>query len=103
MAFIGIFMVSWMILMLLIFIVCVFLFVFVPALVISIVSLTKGIRYHWPIWTRILLAISASIVTIFLVIFTYYLIWRIGFYVPPYSDDSSTSEMTNLLSYFISL
>ena len=103
MAFIGIFMVSWLIIILLIFIVCVFLFVFVPALVISIVSLVKGIKYHWPIWSRILLAISASVVTIFLILMTFYLIWRIGYYVPPYGDDSSASEMTSLISYFTCL
>ena len=108
MAFIGIFVVSWLLVILLIFIACVFLFVFVPALVISIVSLVKGIKYHWPIWSRILLAISGSIVTIFLVLMTIYLIWRIGYYVPPYGDDSSTSEMSNqilaicgYLKYFI--
>ena len=98
MAFIGAFIVSWLLVILLILIACVFLFVFVPALLISIVSLVKGIKYRWPIWSRILLAISGSIVTVFLVLITIYLIWRIGYYVPPYGDESSTSEMSNQIS-----
>ena len=99
MAFFGIFLLAWVALLIFIIIICAIVFVFIPFLVISIVSLVKGIRYKWPTWTRVLLGISGTIVTIFLALFTWYLVWRFCYYVPPTYDESSTSEMSNLLLY----
>ena len=43
--------------------------IFVPCLIISIVNLVKGIKNHWPKRNIIPLAITGSIVTLFVVAF----------------------------------
>ena len=99
MAFFGIIMVMWLFILILIVIACAILFVFIPCLVLSIISLVKGIKTGWPMWSRVLLGITGTIVTIFFILFTWYLVWRFCYYVPPTYDESSTSEMSNLLLY----
>lgn len=43
--------------------------IFIPCLIISIVNLVKGIKNHWPKRNIIPLAITGSIVTLFVVAF----------------------------------
>ena len=103
MAFFGIFLLAWVALLVFILIICAILFVFVPSLVLSIVSLVKGLRNNWPIWTRVVLGIFGTIVLIFVAFFIYYLVWRFAIYDPSAAEASSSSEMTNLILYLSSL
>ena len=65
MAFMGIFLVG----IAAIFFFLVILSIFIPCLIISIVNLVKGIKNHWPKRNIIPLAITGSIVTLFVVLF----------------------------------
>ena len=65
MAFMGIFLVG----IAAIFFFLVILSIFIPCLIISIVNLVKGIKNHWPKRNIIPLAITGSIVTLFIVLF----------------------------------
>ncbi len=69
MAFFGILIVSWIMMIIIFFVVAVFLFVFVPCLIISIINLVNGIRNHWPKRNIIPLAITGSVVVLLFVIF----------------------------------
>ena len=99
MAFMGIFVFAWLLVFLLIIIGCIILFVFLPCLVLSIVALVNGITKKWPTWTKILLGITGTIVTIFVTLFIWYLVWRFGFYTPPDYHGSSSSEMVEQAYY----
>ena len=100
MAFFGIFILAWVALLIFIIIICAILFVFIPSLVLSIVSLVKGLKNNWPIWTRVVLGICGTIVLIFIAFFIYYLVWRFAIYDPTAVDSSSSSEeMSNLILY----
>ena len=101
MAFFGIFIVAWLLVLILIIIGCIILFVFIPCLIISIVNLVNGIRHHWPRRNIVGLAITGSITAIFLTLFTIYFIWRFTIYVPPENDVSSSSEMATALYYLL--
>ena len=68
MAFFGILIVSWIMMMIILFVVAVFLFVFIPCLIISIINLVKGIQNHWPKRNVIPLAITGSVVVLLFVI-----------------------------------
>ena len=99
MAFIGIFVVAWLLVLILIVIGFLILFVFLPCLVLAIINLVQGIKKHWPKVNIILFSITASIASIFIILLTMYFIWRFCFYVPPYSDGSSSIEGSNQLLF----
>ena len=99
MAFFGIFLLAWVALLIFIIIICAIVFVFIPFLIMFIISLAKGISRGWPRWTKILLPISATIVGIFVTLFTMYLVWRFVLYVPPTYEESSSSEMATAIYY----
>lgn len=65
MAFMGLFLVG----IAAIFFFLVILGIFIPCLIISVVNLVKGIKNHWPKRNIIPLAITGSIVTLFVVLF----------------------------------
>ena len=96
MAFIGIFLVGWLLVFILIVIACLILFVFIPCLIIAIINLVKGIQNNWPKRNIIPLAITGPIVLIFISLFIVYLVWRFGYYVDPYSTSSSAQVVTTL-------
>ena len=70
MAFIGIFALAWVALMIFLIIVGGFLFVFLPALIVSIINLVKGIRNHWPKINIILLIVFGTIALTFIALAT---------------------------------
>ena len=86
MGFIGVFLllavVVWII-------VGLFLFIFVPCLVISIVNLVQGIKHHWPKRNIIPLAITGSVV----VIITLLCLWLFMIYSTNKNDPSSSEEV----------
>ena len=102
MAFIGIFVVGWLLVLLLIFIACLILFVFIPCLIIAIINLVKGIQNNWPKRNVIPLAITGTISLIFIILFIWYFIWRFSFYQDPYAA-SSSSEIANQLRFLLRL
>ena len=97
MAFIGIFVVGWLLVFLIIVIACLILFVFIPCLIIAIINLVKGIQNNWPKRNVIPLAITGSISLIFILLFVWYLIWRFAFYQDPNATSSSLQSANNLL------
>ena len=99
MAFIGIFVVAWLLVLILIAVGCLILFVFIPSLVLAIINLVQGVKNNWPKHNIILLSISAPIAAIFITLLTVYLIWRFCFYVPPYIDGSSSSKAINQMLF----
>ena len=102
MAFIGIFFVGWLLILILIAIACLILFVFIPCLIIAIINLVKGIQNNWPKRNVIPLAITGTISLIFIILLTWYFIWRFGFYQDPYAT-SSSSEIANQLRFLLRL
>lgn len=97
MAFIGIFVVGWLLVFLIIAIACLILFVFIPCLIIAIINLVKGIQNNWPKRNVIPLAITGSISLIFIFLIMFYLIWRFAVYQNPYTTSSSLQSANNLL------
>ena len=97
MAFIGIFVVGWLLVFLIIVIACLILFVFIPCLIIAIINLVKGIQNNWPKRNVIPLAITGSISLIFILLFVWYLIWRLAFYQDSNATSSSLQSANNLL------
>ena len=102
MAFFGIFIVMWLLILILVVIACAILFVFIPCLVLSIIALVKGVKNNWPRWTKILLPIVGSITVIFIILISIYLVWRFAIYIPPEYEDGSTSEMATSVLYLLS-
>ena len=98
MAFFGIFIVMWLLIIILIVIGCLLLFVFIPCLVLAIINLVQGVRHNWPKRNIVLLAITGTISVIFIILIGYYLVWRFMIYVPPY-EDGSTSESIDQIYY----
>ncbi len=97
MAFIGIFLVGWLLVFILIVIACLILFVFIPCLIIAIINLVKGIQNNWPKRNVIPLAITGSISLIFILLFIWYFIWRFTIYQDPQATSSSLESANNLL------
>ena len=101
MAFFGIFIVMWLLIIILIVIGCLLLFVFIPCLVLAIINLVQGVKHNWPKRNIVLLSITGTISVIFIILIAYYLVWRFTNYVPPY-EDGSTSEMATSVVYLLS-
>ena len=96
MAFFGILLVGILMWLVIILIACAILFIFIPCLIISIINLVKGINNNWPKRNIIPLAITGSIVVIFIALFIVYFVWRFGYYVDPRTTDSSAQIVSNL-------
>lgn len=101
MAFFGIFILAWVALLIFIIIIGLLVLVFLPCLVLSIVALVNGIRHRWPIWCRILLSVTGTIVTVFLFFIIWYLVWRFAIYVPPAYEKDCSSEAVKAVYYLI--
>ena len=72
MAFLGVLILSlagmMVMMMIIIFVICVILFVFIPALILSITNLVLGVKHHWPKHNIVLLSVFGSVVALFLII-----------------------------------
>ena len=68
MAFFGILILSWVFMMIFLFIIAVIVFVFIPALTVSIINLILGIKHHWPKTNVVLLSVFGSITILLLII-----------------------------------
>lgn len=94
MAFFGILIVSWIMMIIIFFVVAVFLFVFVPCLIISIINLVKGIQNHWPKRNIIPLAITGSVVVLLFVIFiTFVVVLILTYQMPIDNGEEATSSV----------
>ena len=92
MAFMGLFLVG----IAAIFFFLVILGIFIPCLIISIVNLVKGIKNHWPKRNIIPLAITGSIVTLFVVAFVVVCIQSAFAGTPANGSGASSSAVTAL-------
>ena len=79
-------------------IICAILFIFIPCLIIAIINLIKGIKHHWPKRNIIPLAITGSIVTLFVVAFIVICI-QSAFAGTPANGTSSSAQIA--LLYFM--
>ena len=95
MAFIGIFFVTWLLIIILIAIAFVFFFIYIPALVLAIINLVQGIKHNWPRRNIIFVSVTTPIVVIITGLIIWYFIWRFTIYVPPYSDASSSADIAS--------
>ena len=95
MAFIGIFFVTWLLIIILIAIAFVFFFIYIPSLVLAIINLVQGIKRNWPKRNIIFVSVTAPIVVIITGLIIWYFIWRFTIYVPPYSDGSSSADIAS--------
>lgn len=102
MAFMGIFLVGILLWIVVIAIICVILAIFVPCLIISIVNLVKGIKNHWPKRNIIPLAITGSIVILFIALFIVLCI-RSAYASVPVDDTSVSSSAVNILRIIVKL
>ena len=94
MAFFGILIVSWIMMIIIFFVVAVFLFVFVPCLIISIINLVNGIQNHWPKRNIITLAITGSVVVLLFVIFiTFVVVLILTYQMPIDNGEEATSSV----------
>ena len=103
MAFIGIFLVMWLLILILIVVGFILLFIYIPAIVLGIINLVQGVKHHWPKRNVVIVSITAPIVFIITGLITWYFIWRFNFYVPPYDDSSSAdvvSQAYNVCQYY---
>ena len=96
MAFMGILLVGILLWVVVIAIICVVLAVFVPCLIISIVNLVKGIKNHWPKRNIIPLAITGSIVILFIALFIVLYIRSVYAGVPVDGTSASSSAVSIL-------
>ena len=99
MAFIGIFFVAWLLVIILIGVAFVFFFIYIPAVVLAIINLVQGVKHNWPKRNIIFVSVTAPIVIIITALLIYYFVWRFTIYVPPYGD-SSSSDVTDQ-AYFV--
>ena len=97
MAFIGIFVVGWLLVLVLVLIACAILFVFIPCLTIAIINLVKGIKNHWPKRNIIPLVITGTISLIFIFIFIWFFLWSLIYRTDPSTTSSSMQSANNLL------
>ena len=95
MAFIGIF---FIIIFLFILFVSLFGFVFIPCLIISIINLVQGIKHRWPKKNIIPLAITGSIVLLFVIAFLAVLVLYIKSGSPSINYNDYTSESANIMN-----
>ena len=102
MAFMGILLVGILLWVVVIAIICVVLAIFVPCLIISIVNLVKGIKNHWPKRNIIPLAITGSIVILFIALFIVLYI-RSVYASVPVDDTSASSSAVNALRFLLKL
>lgn len=102
MAFMGIFLVGILLWVVVIAIICVVLAIFVPCLIISIVNLVKGIKNHWPKRNIIPLAITGSIVILFIALFIVLYI-RSVYASVPVDDTSAASSAVTALRFLLKL
>ena len=102
MAFMGILLVGILLWVVIIAIICVVLAVFVPCLIISIVNLVKGIKNHWPKRNIIPLAITGSIVILFIALFIVLYI-RSVYASVPVDGTSASSSAVNALRILLKL
>lgn len=102
MAFMGIFLVGILLWVVVIAIICMILAIFVPCLIISIVNLVKGIKNHWPKRNIIPLAITGSIVILFIALFIVLYI-RSVYASVPVDDTSAVSSAVNALRFLLKL
>ncbi len=98
----GIFLVGILLWIVVIAIICVILAIFVPCLIISIVNLVKGIKNHWPKRNIIPLAITGSIVILFIALFIVLCI-RSAYASVPVDDTSVSSSAVNILRIIVKL
>ena len=98
MAFMGIFLVG--ILAFVFFLILIS--IFVPCLIISIVNLVKGIKNHWPKRNIIPLAITGSIVTLFVVAFMVICI-QSAFAGNPTNGTGASSSAVTALRFLLKL
>ena len=68
MAFMGVLFLSGIVMIIFFIIVALFLFVFVPCVIIAIINLVKGIKNHWPKRNLIPFIITTSISSIFILL-----------------------------------
>ena len=102
MAFIGIFVVAWLLVLILIAIGCILLFVYIPAVVIAIVGLVRGVKNHWPRSSIIMVSVSSPFVIVITTLLLMYLVWRImNPTAPNYDVSSSSSAISAALTYLI--
>lgn len=101
MAFFGILIVSWIMMIIIFFVVAVFLFVFIPCLIISIINLVKGIQNHWPKRNIIPLAITGSVVVLLFVIFITFVVVLILTYQMPIDDGEEATSSVYIVNQIL--
>ena len=102
MAFFGILILSWIMMMIIFFVIAVFLFVFIPCLVISIINLVKGIQNHWPTRNIIFLSLTGSVVIILIFLFTFFVLYLTS-RVPVNNNEESTSSAATLVNQIVNI
>ena len=100
MAFMGIFVVMWLVIIILIGVAFVFFFIYVPAIVLAIINIVQGSKHNWPKRNIIFVSVTMPIVVIITGLIIWYFIWRFTIYVPPYSDSSSGADIASQ-AYFV--
>ena len=101
MAFFGIFIVMWLLIIILVVIACAILFIFIPCLVFAIINLVNGIRHNWPRRNIVFLSITGTVSIIFIIAICLYLVWRFGIYQDPYADGGTSSEISPAIYYLL--
>ena len=102
MAFIGIFALAGIALIIFFILFTIFFLVFVPCLIISIINLVHGIKNNWPKRNIIALSITGSITILFIMIFTiFFVLGIVNNTGDAQSSSSSMVEVTRLLSYLL--
>ena len=102
MAFMGIFLVGILLWIVVIAIICMILAIFIPCLIISIINLVKGIKNNWPKRNIIPLAITGSIVILFMALFLIIVIKSAVTRDASY-DSSNTDAMISTLQFLLRL
>ena len=101
MAFFGILILSWVAMMIFIFVLCVVVFVFIPALIVSIINLILGIKNHWPKINTILFSVFGSIALLLLTVGISFALVLALFHPNNAAEGESVEAVTLLLSAFI--
>ena len=102
MAFIGIFMLAWLVIVFLIIVGCLILFVYIPAIVMTIIGIIKGVKNKWPRGSIIMTSVAGSIVAVFTIIILFFVVWiAVHPNVVTPMTDSGSSSLEALLPYLI--